>query len=93
MVIWGEMEWFGARDYDPEVGRWILKDPIRFDGEDPNLYGYVLQDPINFIDPTGKFWWVPIENLKLLWKKINQELCELFGTCKPKEEPKQQCPI
>lgn len=44
---------FGARDYDPEIGRWLSKDPIRFKGGDTNLYGYVVQDPVNFIDPKG----------------------------------------
>src|SRR5690606_7717943 len=44
---------FGARDYDGETGRWTSKDPIRFAGGDPNLYGYVLQDPVNWIDPRG----------------------------------------
>ena len=44
---------FGARDYDPEIGRWTSKDPIRFDGDSPNLYGYVLNDPVNFVDPWG----------------------------------------
>lgn len=44
---------FGARDYDPNTGRWLSKDPIRFDGGDTNLYGYVLQDPVNGIDPKG----------------------------------------
>lgn len=46
---------FGARDYDPETGRWMSKDPILFEGGDSNLYGYVLQDPVNLIDPEGKF--------------------------------------
>ncbi len=32
---------FGYRDYDPEVGRWIAKDPIGFAGGDTDLYGYV----------------------------------------------------
>ena len=41
------------RHYDSETGRWLSKDPIRFDGVDTNLYGYVLQDPVNFIDQTG----------------------------------------
>jgi RHS repeat-associated protein len=44
---------FGARDYDPETGRWTNKDPIRFAGGDTNLYGYVLNDPINLVDLSG----------------------------------------
>ncbi|MGX2029945.1 PKD domain-containing protein [Methylocaldum gracile] len=44
---------FGARDYDPETGRWTAKDPIRFEGGDANLYAYVLDDPINWIDALG----------------------------------------
>lgn len=45
---------FGARDYDPETGRWLSKDPILFNGGDTNLFGYVANDPINFIDPDGE---------------------------------------
>ena len=44
---------FGARDYDPSVGRWTAKDPIRFDGKQANLYVYVNNDPVNRIDPFG----------------------------------------
>ena len=44
---------FGARDFDPNIGRWTAKDPIDFEGGDVNLYGYVLNDPVNFLDPFG----------------------------------------
>jgi hypothetical protein len=44
---------FGARDYDPQVGRWTAKDPILFAGGDTNLYGYVLNDPVNLTDSDG----------------------------------------
>jgi RHS repeat-associated protein len=43
---------FGARDYDPETGRWTSKDPLRFDGG-LNLYLYVGGDPLNQRDSEG----------------------------------------
>lgn len=43
------------RHYDPSTGRWLSKDPIRFDGGDTNLYGYVMQDPINLKNSNGLF--------------------------------------
>ena len=55
---------FGARDYDPGVGRFTTKDPIGFAGGDPNLYAYVLNDPINLIDPTGLEWYEAFEWLE-----------------------------
>jgi RHS repeat-associated protein len=47
---------FGARDYDPTVGRWTARDPIRFEGGDINLYSYVSANPVMFIDPMGLYW-------------------------------------
>jgi RHS repeat-associated protein len=44
---------FGAREYDPRVGRWTTKDPIRFAGGQSNLYLYVNADPVNLMDPRG----------------------------------------
>jgi RHS repeat-associated protein len=44
---------FGARDYDPQVGRWASKDPIRFAGADTNLYAYCHSNPVDCIDPSG----------------------------------------
>jgi len=44
---------FGARDYDPMVGRWTNKDPILFGGGQANLYVYVGNDPVNWTDESG----------------------------------------
>jgi RHS repeat-associated protein len=46
---------FGARDYDPTIGRWVSKDPILFEGGQTNLYVYVGNDPVGFVDPEGLF--------------------------------------
>lgn len=43
---------FGARDYDPRVGRWTTKDPILVDGGDKS-YMYATNDLVNRIDPSG----------------------------------------
>lgn len=48
---------FGARMYDPIIGRWLSKDPILFGGGDTNLYGYVANDPVNWTDPSGLCPW------------------------------------
>jgi len=45
---------FGARDYDPETGRFTTPDPLRFGGGSTNLYGYALADPVNLADPSGQ---------------------------------------
>ena len=45
---------FGARIYDPRVGRWLACDPLA--AKYPNLspYNFVGNSPILFIDPNGK---------------------------------------
>jgi RHS repeat-associated protein len=44
---------FGARAYDPEIGRWISKEPLRFRGGS-NFFAYAFNDPVNLVDPTGR---------------------------------------
>lgn len=46
---------FGAREYDPSIGRFLSKDPLGFASEDTNFYTYVYNDPVNKIDPSGLF--------------------------------------
>jgi RHS repeat-associated protein len=44
---------FGARDYDPETGRWLIPEPLGRIAGERNAYAYASNDPIDYVDPTG----------------------------------------
>jgi RHS repeat-associated protein len=44
---------FGAREYDPSLGRFLTRDPLGLGGGQTNVYDYAANDPVNFGDPSG----------------------------------------
>jgi RHS repeat-associated protein len=44
---------YRARQYQPELGRFLQPDPRQFEAGDFNLYRYCHNDPVNKSDPTG----------------------------------------
>ncbi|CAM3731670.1 RHS repeat domain-containing protein [Kibdelosporangium persicum] len=75
----------GAREYDPQTGRFLSVDPI-IDHDDPQqMHGYAYSNnaPATFSDPDGLIWdWVK-KNLgpgSKAWKaaKIGVSVCSMF---------------
>ena len=87
-----ELVRFGARDYDPSIGRWISKDPILFDGGQANLYVYVGNDPVNLADPSGlapkdKLWGLPSR----FWRWYHRKFKKPGDSDLERDEARQLC--
>nr|WP_309545330.1 RHS repeat-associated core domain-containing protein [Xanthomonas campestris] len=61
------LQYYRARYYSPEMGRFISEDSYGFAGGDANFYAYTLGNPVSFNDPSGHIAWFAIP---VIWAGI-----------------------
>lgn len=65
-----------ARYYDPTIGRFISKDSVEGNINNPlslNLYTYCANNPFKYCDPSGHEWVVDDNQYKYLWNMVNYD--------------------
>jgi len=76
---------FGARLYDPRVGRWLSLDPLSNDYPAVSPYVFALNSPIQAMDPDGKRVRISI------WTRVFQpKIAKAYDVLLRTEEARQQ---
>jgi len=67
---------FGARIYDPRLGRWLSLDPLMSDFPDESPYTFAFNNPILLIDENGN---EPNKAQSGSWTELSQIIIKHFG--------------
>ncbi|WP_425415774.1 RHS repeat-associated core domain-containing protein [Orenia metallireducens] len=86
--------YYGARYYDPEIGRFTREDTYRGELDDPqsqHLYVYVMNSPLRYNDPTGhsaEEGYFGMNYLANMWEGAKLKFEDMFGFMNKEKEEK-----
>jgi RHS repeat-associated protein len=83
--------YYGARYYDPEIGRFISADTVVPSPTNPqslNRYSYCLNNPLKMVDPSGHWPWDSIVQFAAqTWNNAVNTVVEAWNYIAPVAEP------
>ena len=65
---------FGARSYDPSLGRWNTMDLHAENYYSWSPYHYAANNPLIMTDPDGRDWYTSTDGSATMWRKGNEEI-------------------
>lgn len=80
LIAGRKLDWydFGARMYDPAIGRWHTVDPMIEWRYSFSPYDYCRNNPINRIDPDGKYDLAEITVRPSWWERFRNRIKNVF---------------
>lgn len=67
------LDFMNARNYDPEMGRFLHVDPHASNYPGLSPYAYVANNPLIFVDPDGRDFFLHDETGAILWRNSTDE--------------------